>query len=83
VNAPAVQPRPVQRVVIEVKVVKSLGPETLAEGLRQTGEYMDKSGATEGHLVVFDRRPERTWEQKLFQRDERDDKGRTITVWGA
>ena len=30
--------------------------QTVAEGLEQTAEYMDRCAAEEGHLVIFDRR---------------------------
>ena len=55
---------------------------TVAEGLEQTGRYMDISGTDEGHLVVFDMRLGRSWAQRVF-RNERDWQGARITVWGA
>jgi hypothetical protein len=76
-------PGGVQRVVIEVKVVKSLGEQMLAEAVAQTSDYLDKAGAEEGHLILFDRRPERSWADKLYRRSELDAKGRPIIVWGA
>ena len=72
-----------QRVVIEVKVTTSLGPELLAEALAQTSDYMDKCAATEGHLILFDRRPDRAWAEKIYRREEREPRGRAIQVWGA
>jgi hypothetical protein len=42
---------------------------------------MDRSGGEEGHLVVFDRDPHRTWEEKIFRREE-EVRGRRIGVWG-
>ena len=36
---------------------------------------------TEAHLVLFDRTPERTWQEKAFHR-EQEANGRTVTVWG-
>ena len=55
---------------------------TVDEGLEQTGRYMDISGTDEGHLVVFDMRPGRSWAERVF-RNERDRQGARITVWGA
>ena len=40
-----------------------------------------RCGAHEGHLVVFDRTEERSWEEKLFRREEVAD-GTPNTVWG-
>jgi hypothetical protein len=73
----------VQKVVIEVKVVKSLGAELLGQSVAQTGQYMDKCGTIEGHLILFDRRPDRAWVDKIWQREERDEVGRVVRVWGA
>jgi hypothetical protein len=42
---------------------------------------MDRCGSSEGHLIIFDRDPEKTWEEKIFRRNETHD-GKTITVWG-
>jgi len=75
--------QPVQLVVIELKVLRerqSLESVT-AEGLQQTAAYMDGCGAEEGHLVVFDCRGGRSWDVRLYRRDETVD-NRTLTVWG-
>jgi len=54
---------------------------TLAEGLEQTAQYMDKCGSREGHLVIFDRRPGRKWSEKIFRKAESRE-GRSIVAWG-
>ena len=72
------------RIVVECKLVRegrSLS-RTVDEGLEQTRRYMDISGTDEGHLVVFDMRPDRSWAERVF-REERDRQGARITVWGA
>ena len=73
--------RQVQRAVIEMKVLHKSLEATLAEGLAQTWEYADRSGAEEAHLVIFDRTPTKPWEERIFRRDE-SYQGRPITVWG-
>ena len=70
-----------QRVVVECKVLHRSLERTTADGLDQTRAYMDRCGAAEGHLVIFDRSEDRTWEEKLFRREEPTD-GASITVWG-
>lgn len=70
-----------QRVVIELKLLHKSLEQTLEAGLRQTWQYMDKCGTTNGHLIIFDRRPDVAWEQKIFQRQETH-QGQSITVWG-
>ena len=54
---------------------------TIREGLVQLAGYLDRLGAEAGHLVIFDRSAERSWEEKVFRRAE-EHEGRTITVWG-
>ena len=73
--------RETQKVVIECKVLHRGLDRTLREGLEQTRAYMDRSGAAEGHLVVFDRTEGRSWDEKLFRRDACEG-GASITVWG-
>lgn len=74
-------PGGVQKVVIELKVLQGSLERTMAEGLAQTWAYMDRSGTGEGHLVIFDRDPKKSWEAKLFRRSETY-QGIPITVWG-
>ena len=72
------------RYVIECKMLrpKRRLQGVIAEGLRQTAEYMDVARAEEGHLVVFDLRADRTWPQRLFRRRETVGEA-GIHVWGV
>jgi len=72
---------PVQRAVIELKILHKSLETTLKEGLAQTADYMDRVGSDEGYLVVFDRTPDVSWEEKSFVRRERHEEHR-IGVWG-
>ena len=67
-----------QKAVVECKLLYRSLEQTVREGLEQTREYMDRCAAGEGHLVVFDRTPGVSWEDRIFRRD--DEGG--ITVWG-
>jgi len=70
-----------QEIVIELKIRYQNTDKVIQEGLTQTAEYMDKCGATEGHLVIFDRRKKVSWEEKIFHKELAHD-GKTIMVWG-
>ena len=70
-----------RRFVVECKVLHQDLERTIAEGLAQTRGYMDRCGAEAGHLIVFDRAPERTWEEKLFRRAPAAGRA-PVTVWG-
>ena len=75
---------PVQRVVLELKLIRPnrSAAESLAQGLAQTTEYADRCGADEAHLILFDRRPGLSWEERLWHRRESAGK-RAIEVWGS
>ncbi|GAB6163882.1 hypothetical protein JCM12298_30420 [Desulfothermus naphthae] len=71
----------VQKVVIELKVLYKSLDKTIEEGLSQTYEYMDKCGAEEGHLVIFDKTKGKSWDEKIFERKEKY-RSKEIWIWG-
>ena len=71
-----------RRFVVECKVRRDGLERTVREGLEQTRGYMDGCGAESGHLIVFDRSPERTWEEKIFRREVPAGSAAPVTVWG-
>jgi hypothetical protein len=68
-----------QKYPIELKIWR--GEKSLSDGLVQTARYMDTFGVSEGWLALFDRRPERSWEEKIYTRRETVD-GKMVTVVG-
>ncbi len=70
-----------QRVVLELKIARGELEKVVQAGLEQTVAYMDRSGAREGHLVTFDRRAGRTWEERIYHSVETR-QSHTIGVWG-
>ena len=70
-----------RRFVVECKVLRKGLERTIAEEVGQTRGYVDRCGAEAGHLIVFDREPERTWEEKIFRRAPSGD-GVPVTIWG-
>ena len=71
-----------QKFVVECKVLRKSRERTVAEGVDQTAAYMDGCGAEAGHLVVFDRREGRSWDEKVFRFGRRAESGAEIQVWG-
>lgn len=71
----------VQKVVLELKIRYRDLEKTIQAGLEQTWRYTDRAETTEGHLIIFDRTPDKPWAEKVFQRAETY-KGATILVWG-
>ena len=81
-SEPSGRVRP-RKYVIECKVrTAKVGLESLLrKGREQTAEYMDRCGAEAGHLVVFDLRPGRSWDERLFRIDP-EISAIPVTVWG-
>ena len=72
-----------RKVVIECKILHKSLEQTLAEGLEQTVGYMDRCAAESGHLVIFDRRAGRRWDDKVFHCRRTSANGVAIEVWGV
>lgn len=73
---------PVQRIVLELKIKRNSLEKTIEDGLQQTWEYMDKAGAVdEGHFIIFDRTPDKPWEEKIWHKECEYNKQK-IMVWG-
>ncbi len=70
-----------QLIVIELKILHGKLETTITEGVKQTWEYMDKCGAGEGHLIIFDRSQDKSWADKIFKR-KRTHMKQVIQVWG-
>ena len=73
---------PLQRIVIELKLLRGTLKSVIAKGLAQTVDYCQRVGADEAHLVIFNRDPRMTWSKKLWQR-QATHAGAKVTIWGA
>ncbi len=72
-----------QRFVIECKVQREhrTREAMITEGLPQVTEYADRCRASAAHLVIFDRRPGMSWDEKVY-RERRTFGGREVEIWG-
>ena len=55
--------------------------------MKQVMKYSDRCGADEAHLIIFDRRPEVPWDEKIFcekreLEDCRERNGVSVVIWG-
>ncbi len=69
-----------RRFVVECKILHKSLEQTIAEGIEQTADYMDRCAAEAGHLVIFDR-SDSPWSDKIFHRRVSVD-DTFIDVWG-
>ncbi|MBF0395466.1 MAG: AAA-like domain-containing protein [Desulfobacterales bacterium] len=70
-----------QKIVIELKMLHKSLNKTLEQGLMQTAEYMDKCGADEGYLIIFDKTKGKSWRKKIFKKEETFE-NKKITIFG-
>ncbi|QEP42399.1 ATP-binding protein [Ectothiorhodospiraceae bacterium BW-2] len=71
---------PVQRIVVELKLQRGDLEELIAKGITQTLDYADGCGAEESHLLIFNRDPKVSWEEKLWYCPARESQPH---VWGC
>lgn len=67
-----------QEIVLELKIFYSNLEDTIKNGIIQTKKYMDKCGAKEGHLLIFDRRKNKAWGEKIWRKTVEG-----IEIWGC
>lgn len=67
-----------QAIVIELKILYNSLKSTIEEGLIQIKSYMDKCGTKHGHLLIFDRRLNRSWEEKIWDKEVEG-----VHIWGC
>jgi hypothetical protein len=70
------------RYPVELKVREARRSDPEPSGIKQLGEYMDACGAREGWLVIFDRRSDIPWDQRIGWRTV-EHEGRTIHIVGC
>lgn len=65
---------------IELKLMR--GEKTKKEGVEQLSDYLDKIGEKHGYLIIFDRRTDISWEDKIYE-EQIDNNGRKIIIFGC
>ncbi len=70
-----------QKIVMELKIKHKSLKKTIEDGLVQTGEYMDRCNADEGHLIIFDRTKGKSWKKKIFEKKQKSGEY-IIKIWG-
>lgn len=73
----------VQRVVLELKILRGGLDKTIADGVAQVTDYAQRMGAEEAYLVIFDRDPELSWDAKIWEREGISVDGLQVGVWGC
>ncbi|MEM7403522.1 MAG: hypothetical protein AAF310_05940 [Myxococcota bacterium] len=73
-----------QTVVLELKLIhRNDGVDSVkTKGLQQIARYMNRFHTPEGHLLVFDRRAGKSWDEHIWVKRQQATNGQSITVWG-
>ena len=72
----------VQRVVLELKIQRGSLDKVIANGVQQVADYAQRCGSRDAHLIIFNRNPEVSWEDKIWQKDDSNVDGLAVSVWG-
>lgn len=73
---------PVQRVVIELKILYGAIETTIENGVKQACEYANSVNADEVHLVIFDRSTNNKWDDRIWCKRQQVDSC-IVDVWGC
>jgi hypothetical protein len=63
---------------IELKILQNIRDHS--KSLKQILDYMDKVGSSRGWLIIFDRDTEKSWDEKIYMREENVDGKRVVVV---
>lgn len=73
----------VQRIVIELKILYSNLDKTIDDGVEQVSRYAQQCGAETAHLLIFNRMSNKSWDDKIWQRNYTSSNGLNVGAWGA
>jgi hypothetical protein len=73
------------RFAVEIKRVRPRDAldSVVESGIAQLGRYLDTVGLDHGWLVVFDVRPDKSWDERLWSREASTRDGKRIVVLGG
>lgn len=73
----------VQRVVFELKILRHNLEKTIEDGVKQVADYAQRQGSDEAYLIIFNRDPEVSWDDKVWERPAEAVGNTRISVWGS
>ena len=73
----------VQRVVLELKILRGNLDKTIADGVQQVAGYARRCGSREAYLLIFNRDPAVSWDEKIWHKTGFQDGDLPVSVWGS
>jgi hypothetical protein len=73
----------VQRVVLELKILYGGLDKTINDGVQQVADYARRCGSNEAYLLIFNRDPALSWEDKIWHKTGFKDADLPVSVWGS
>ena len=73
----------VQKVVLELKILRNSLDKTIADGMVQVADYARRIGTEEAYLVIFDRDPDADWDAKIWEKRGFWEGDLSVGIWGC
>ena len=73
----------VQRVVLELKILHANLDKTIDDGVQQVADYARRCGSNEAYLLIFNRNPGASWDDKIWHKSGFKDNELAVSVWGS
>jgi len=73
----------VQKVVLELKILRGSLDKTVTDGVAQVADYAKRIGTEEAYLVIFDRSSDADWDAKIWEKDGFQAGDLSVGVWGC
>ncbi len=73
----------VQRVVLELKILYGSLDKTISDGVQQVADYARRCGSEEAYLIIFNRDPAVSWDEKVWHQAGFQDGDLPVSVWGS
>lgn len=73
----------VQRVVLELKILRGDLDKVIDAGVLQVADYAARCGTNEAHLIIFNRDMSVSWDDKIWEKDGFQAGKLAVSVWGS
>ena len=72
-----------QRVVFDLKILRNSLDKTIDDGVKQVADYARRQGSDEAYLLIFNRDPDVSREDKIWEKTGYRDEELAVGVWGS
>lgn len=73
----------VQRVVLELKILRGNLEKVISDGVQQVADYATRCGSDEAYLIIFNRDDKASWDEKIWEKRDYQARELMVSVWGS